>query len=59
MHESGKRKVRDVSPVDFISKRRQKHLYENDGTINRQYDEMVVLTERREYVLAGDVFHCV
>ena len=56
MNESRKRKVPDDSPVDFISKRWKKHLYEDDGTtINRHYYEMAVLTELREHVRAGDV----
>ncbi|KFK83952.1 tn3 transposase DDE domain protein [Bacillus atrophaeus] len=55
MNESGKRKVPDDSPVDFISKGWKKHLYEDDGTINRHYYEMAVLTELREHVRAGDV----
>lgn len=55
MNESGKRKVPDESPMDFISKRWKKHLYEDDGTINRHYYEMAVLTELREHVRAGDV----
>ncbi|EFP0886702.1 TPA: Tn3 family transposase [Listeria innocua] len=56
MNGSGKRKVPDDSPVDFISKRWKKHLYEDDGTtINRHYYEMAVLTELREHVRAGDV----
>lgn len=56
MNETGKRKVPDDSPVDFISKRWKKHLYEDDGTtINRHYYEMAVLSELREHVRAGDV----
>lgn len=55
MKESGKQKVPDDSPVDFISKRWKKHLYGDDGTINRHYYEMAVLTELREHVRAGDV----
>lgn len=55
MNESGKRKIPESSPVDFISKRWKKHLYEDDGTINRHYYEMAVLTELREHVRAGDV----
>ncbi|PHC04759.1 DDE transposase [Bacillus toyonensis] len=55
MNESGKRKVPDESPVDFISKRWKKHLYGDDSTINRHYYEMAVLTELREHVRAGDV----
>src|SRR5699024_11643351 len=55
LNEYRKRKVPDVSPVNFISKRWKKHLYEADGTINRHYYEMAVLTELREHVRAGDV----
>ena len=55
MNESGKRKVPDESPTDFISKRWKKHIYEEDGSINRHYYEMAVLMELREHVRAGDV----
>jgi TnpA family transposase len=55
MNDSGKRKVPVEAPVDFVSNRWKKHLYEEDGTINRHYYEMAVLTELREHVRAGDV----
>jgi len=55
MNDSGKRKVPAEAPVDFVSNRWKKHLYEDDGTINRHYYEMAVLTELREHVRAGDV----
>ncbi|MFA1643630.1 Tn3 family transposase [Chryseomicrobium imtechense] len=55
MNDSGKRKVPAEAPVDFVSNRWKKHLYEEDGTINRHYYEMAVLTELREHVRAGDV----
>lgn len=55
MNDSGKRKVPAAAPVDFVSNRWKKHLYEEDGTINRHYYEMAVLTELREHVRAGDV----
>lgn len=55
MNDSGKRKVPIEAPVDFVSNRWKKHLYEEDGTINRHYYEMAVLTELREHVRAGDV----
>ena len=55
MNESGKRKVPDNSPVDFISKRWKNHILENDGSINRHYYEMAVLTELRDRVKAGDI----
>ncbi|MFE0506440.1 Tn3 family transposase [Peribacillus butanolivorans] len=55
MNDSRKRKVPVAAPVDFVSNRWKKHLYEKDGTINRHYYEMAVLTELREHVRAGDV----
>ena len=55
LNESGKRKVPDNSPVDFISKRWKNHILENDGSINRHYYEMAVLTELRDRVKAGDI----
>lgn len=55
MNETGKRKVPDGAPLNFVSNRWQKHVYDNDGTINRHYYEMAVLTELRNYVRSGDV----
>lgn len=55
LNESGKRKVPDNSPVDFISKRWKSHIFEKDGSINRHYYEMAVLTELRDHVKAGDI----
>ncbi|MFU0790728.1 MAG: hypothetical protein ACFWT6_12320 [Virgibacillus proomii] len=45
MNESGKRKVPDEAPLDFVPKRWQKHVYDDEGTINRHYYEMAALTE--------------
>ena len=55
MNESGKRKVPEGSPIDFVSNRWQNHVYDEDGTINRHYYEMAILTELRNYVRSGDV----
>ncbi len=55
MIESGKRKVPEGAPLNFVSNRWQKHVYDIDGTINRHYYEMAVLTELRNYVRSGDV----
>lgn len=52
MNDTGKRKVPAEAPVDFVSNRWKKHLYEDDGTINRHYYEMAILTELREHVRA-------
>ncbi len=55
MNETGKRKVPEGAPLNFVSNRWQKHVYDADGTINRHYYEMSVLTELRNYVRSGDV----
>lgn len=55
LNETGKRKVPDGAPLDFVSNRWQKHVYDDDGTINRHYYEMAVLTELRNYIRSGDV----
>ncbi|GMQ61389.1 Tn3 family transposase [Vallitalea sp. AN17-2] len=58
LNETGKRKVPVDAPIEFISKRWKKHVFEKDGSINRHYYEMAVLTELRELreqVRAGDI----
>ena len=55
MNETGKRKVPEDAPLDFISDRWKKHLYDEDGAINRHYYEMAALTELRNRVRSGDV----
>lgn len=55
LNESGKRKVPDNSPVDFIYKRWKNHIFEKGGSINRHYYEMVLLIELRDHVKARDV----
>lgn len=55
MNETRKRKVPEGAPLNFVSNRWQKHVYDDDGTINRHYYEMAVLTELRNYVRSGDV----
>lgn len=55
MNDFGKRKVPEGAPLDFLSNRWQKHVFDEDGTINRHYYEMAALTELRNCVRAGDV----
>lgn len=55
MNESGKRRVPETAPLDFISNRWQKHVYDEDGTINRRYYEMAALTELRNHIRSGDI----
>jgi hypothetical protein len=55
VNETGKRKVPDGAPLEFVPNRWRKHVYDDDGTLNRHYYEMAVLTELRNYVRSGDV----
>lgn len=56
MNKTGKRKFFiDETPTDFISKRWKKYIFEKNGSINRHYYEMAVLSELREHVRAGDI----
>lgn len=55
MNDSGKRKVPDGAPLDFIPNRWQKHVYDEDGLINRHYYEMAALTELRNHIRSGDI----
>ncbi|OIJ09409.1 DDE transposase [Anaerobacillus arseniciselenatis] len=55
MNRHNKRKVPEGAPLDFVSNRWQKHVYDDDGNVNRQYYEMAVLTELRNLVRSGSV----
>lgn len=56
MNESGKRKMPENAPQDFISNRWKKYVYEKDGNINRHYYEMAALTELCNNVRSGNVW---
>ena len=55
LNQTGKRKIPVDAPIEFISKRWKKYLYDEDGSINRHYYEMAILEELREHVKAGDI----
>lgn len=55
MNTSGKRKVPDEAPIDFVPKRWEKHVYDEEGMINRRYYEMAALTELKNQIRSGDV----
>lgn len=56
LNNSGKRKVPEGSPLNFVPKRWQKHVFDDEGNINRQYYEMAALTELKNYIRSGDVW---
>lgn len=55
LNYSGKRKIPEGAPLGFVSNRWQKHVYDDDGSINRHYYEMAALTELRNHIRSGDV----
>lgn len=52
---SNKRKIPDDAPINFISNRWNKYLYEKDGSINRHYYEIAVMVELKNRICSGDV----
>lgn len=56
LNESGKRKISDEAPLVFVPKRWKKHVFDDEGNINRQYYEMAALTELKNYIRSGDVW---
>jgi len=55
LNETGKRKVPDDAPVDFIPNRWEKYVFDRDGSINRHYYEMAVCTELKNRIRSGDI----
>ncbi|MGE7185526.1 hypothetical protein ACQKKK_16450 [Peribacillus sp. NPDC006672] len=52
----GKRKLSKDAPLDFLPKRWRKHVYDDEGNINRSYYEITALNELRNYIRSGDVY---
>lgn len=55
MNRNGKRKIPEGAPLDFVPNRWHKHVYDDEGNIDRHYYEMAVLTELRNLVRSGNV----
>jgi len=55
LNETGKRKVPDNAPLDFIPNRWEKYIPDPDGSINRHYYEMAVFTELKHRIRSGDI----
>lgn len=55
MNDTGKRKLAKGTPLDFLPKRWQKHVYDDDGNINHSYYEIAALNELRNHIRSGDV----
>lgn len=55
LNDSGKRKVPKGTTLGFVSNRWKKHIYDEDGNINRHVYELAAFTELRNYVRSGDI----
>lgn len=55
LNDTKKRKVPEDTPVEFLPKRWINHVVKKDGTIDRHYFEIALVTELRDRVKAGDI----
>ena len=55
VNETGKRKIPNDAPMDFVSKRWEKYIHDPDGSVNRHYYEMAAYTELKNRIRSGDV----
>lgn len=55
MNEDGKRKIPLDAPLEFISNRWSRYVFEDDGSINRHYYEMAALSELKNKIRSGDI----
>ncbi len=55
MNSSKKRIVPQNAPLDFINNRWNKYVFNKDGTVNRRYYELAVLTELKNGIRSGDI----
>ncbi len=57
LDESGKRRVPDNAPLDFISSKKWlKYIFDDQDRINRRYYELCVLFELRAKLRSGDIW---
>ncbi|MGL5717078.1 MAG: Tn3 family transposase [Paraclostridium sp.] len=55
LNDTKKRKVPEDTSVEFLPKRWINHVIKKDGTIDRHYFEIALVTELRDRVKAGDI----
>ena len=55
LNKTGKKKLPDDAPLEFIPNRWAKYVFEQDGSINRHYYEMAALTELKNRIRSGDI----
>lgn len=55
MNETGRRKVPEDVPIEFISNRWSRCVIQHDGSIDRHFYEMAALTELKNKIRSGDI----
>ena len=56
MNEKGKRKVPDDAPTDFVRPRWERHIFGEDGEIDKPFYEMGAMNELNRGLRSGDVW---
>ena len=56
LNASGKRLLPQDAPTAFVKPRWKTHVFEADGTVNRHFYELCVLSELRDKLRSGDVW---
>jgi hypothetical protein len=56
MNEKGKRKVPDDAPTDFVRRRWQRHVFGEDGGIDKPFYEMGAMNELNNALRSGNVW---
>ena len=56
MNEKGKRKVPDDAPTDFVRPRWERHVFGDDGAIDKPFYEMGAMNELNRGLRSGDVW---
>src|ERR1700730_704578 len=56
LNQSGRRRVADSAPTNFVPARWQSYVIDADGRIDRRYYELCALCELRAALRAGDVW---
>jgi len=55
LNETGKRTIPEGAPIDFIQKKWQKYIFDEEGNIDRRYYEIAVITELKNSIRSGDI----
>lgn len=56
LNDSGKRRIPDDAPCDFVDANWWQHVFDDDEKINRKFYEMCVLFELRSALRSGDIW---